>query len=326
MAFLSQSLGSLDPSIGQFTPQLPGPTDLQSASLSGLERLAAGETGVFQDPATLAGLNAITEILGSGPADYMDYFETGIADPAQRDLERALSEVDARAVGSGNLFSSDRVNQQRDISDDFFRDLGEQRSRFGLETLNASTENKLSAMGLLPQMANLEVERGMNLFNIGSQEREMGVQQFEAEQAEFARQEQVKQFIMELIFRAGASPTYGVTGGFPVQGPNDSGGLVGGLFSGISTELLKKDGKSVDSAEVLRRLQSMPVKAWRYLWENGEDGMHIGPYAEDFQRAFGGEDYKIDFLHALGVSMVALQELTSRVEALEEKIGIRVAV
>jgi hypothetical protein len=299
---------------------------LQNASLAGLERLAAGESGVFQDPATLAGLDAITGILNQGPQDFMDYFETGIADPAQRDLERALSEVDARAVGSGNLFSSDRNVQQRNISDDFFRDLGEQRSRYGLESFNMATQNQLGALDRLPALTNMDLERGMGLFDIGSREREMGVEQFEAERQEVERQEQIKQFIMELIFRAGVSPTYGVTGGFPVQGPNDSGGLVGGLFSGISTKLLKKDGKPVDSAEVLRRLQSMPVKAWRYLWENGEDSMHIGPYAEDFQRAFGGEGYKIDFLHALGVSMVALQELTSRVEALEEKIGIRIAV
>jgi hypothetical protein len=295
---------------------------LQSASLSGLERLAAGETGVFQDPATLAGLNSITEILNSGPADYMDYFETGIADPAQRDLERALSEVDARNVGSGTLFGSSRQDQQQDVTEDFFRNMGEQRSRYGLETLNASMENKLAAMGLLPQMANLEVERGMNLFNIGSQEWGQEAQQVEMDQAEFARQEQVKQFIMELIFRTSASPTYGVTGGFPVQGPNDSGGLVGGLFSGISMKAMKMNGRDVDSAEVLERLQTMPIEAWKYVWEHGEEGLHIGPYAEDFAKAFGGSEFTVDFLHMLGVSMVALQEVGSRLERIEFMLGI----
>ena len=63
---------------------------------------------------------------------------------------------------------------------------------------------------------------------------------------------------------------------------------------GISTKLLKKNGQPIDPAEVLSRLKDLPVEAWMYLWENPhEDGLHVGPYAEDFAAAFGGDDYQL---------------------------------
>jgi hypothetical protein len=200
--------------------------------------------------------------------------------------------------------------------------MGEQRSRYGLETLNADIEAKLGALGLLPSITNIDIDRGSRLFDIGERERNIGVSQFEAEQAEANRQEQIKQFILDLIFRGGTAPTFGITGGFPLNPPTD-GGLIGGFASGISTRALKNEGHEVDSEEVLERLKKLPIKAWQYVWEHGAEGFHVGPYAEDFQEAFGGESYKIDFLHALGVSMVALQEVTSRLERIEEKLGIR---
>lgn len=91
---------------------------------------------------------------------------------------------------------------------------------------------------------------------------------------------------------------------------------------GISTRNLKTNERQVDSAEMLRRLQTLPIKAWQYLWEAGEEAFHVGPYAEDFQEAFGGESYQINLLHALGVSMVALQELAGRLDRLENRLMV----
>jgi hypothetical protein len=317
--FLNAGMMGMDPGIGAFTGEMPGATGLQSASLSGLERLAAGDTNVFSDPTTLAGLDAIQGILSGGPQDFMDYFESGVADPAQRDLERAIDEIDASMVGSGNLFGGDRRGAVRDTTEDFFRNMGEQRSRYGLETLNADMEAKLGALGLLPSITNIDIDRGSRLFDIGERERNIGVSQFEADQAEANRQEQVRQFILDLIFRSGTSPTFGITGGFPLQ-PASDGGAIGGFLGGFSSKALKIEGHDVISEEVLERLQSLPIKAWQYIWEHGEDGFHVGPYAEDFQKAFGGDWYKVDFLHMLGVSMVALQEVTSRLEGIEARL------
>jgi len=92
---------------------------------------------------------------------------------------------------------------------------------------------------------------------------------------------------------------------------------------GISTRMLKTSEREVNSAEVLARLQTLPIKAWEYLWDKGEDAFQVGPYAEDFQEAFGGDSYRISFIHALGVSMVALQELAGRMDRLEKDLQDR---
>jgi hypothetical protein len=91
---------------------------------------------------------------------------------------------------------------------------------------------------------------------------------------------------------------------------------------GISTKTLKINGREIDSAEVLRRMQSLPIEAWQYVWEHGEEAFQVGPYAEDFKEAFGGESFQISFLHALGVSMVSVQELAGRLDRLEAFVGV----
>jgi hypothetical protein len=90
----------------------------------------------------------------------------------------------------------------------------------------------------------------------------------------------------------------------------------------ISTKLAKTDGTPVDPPEILRRLQSLPIEAWRYVWEKGDQGLQVGPYAEDFQEAFGGESYQISHIHALGVAMVALKELAGRMDRIEQVLGV----
>ena len=97
--------------------------------------------------------------------------------------------------------------------------------------MGIDTQNKLGAIGALPGFINNDIDRATSLFDIGTQQREIGVSQFEAELAEITRQEQIKQFLLELMFRGGVSPTFGVTGGFPLPTAGDTGGgLVGGLL------------------------------------------------------------------------------------------------
>jgi hypothetical protein len=94
---------------------------------------------------------------------------------------------------------------------------------------------------------------------------------------------------------------------------------------GLSTMHLKRNARDVDPAEVLERLQGLPIEAWQYIWDHpDQDGFRIGPYAEHFADAFGGNGYTIDYLSALGVSMVALKEVARRIERIEEVIGLKV--
>ena len=115
-----------------------------------------------------------------------------------------------------------------------------------------------------------------------------------------------------------ASTGPGVLGASRTQLGQDSKASSGG----ISTKTLKINGQEINSAEVLRRMQALPIEGWQYVWEHGEAAFQVGPYAEDFQEAFGGESFQISFLHALGVSMVALQELAGRMDRLEAALGV----
>lgn len=237
LAFLSLTLSGVDPGIGGFTAELPGPSGLQAASLAGLERIGAGESGVFQATENDAALQALQAIIDRGPEQFTDFFEQGIADPAQRDLERALAEINASAVGSGNLFGSDRQKASRDITADFFRNLGEERARFGLQTLGRDTQDELAAIGLMPGFIGADAEQnleiGQRLFDIGARERAQGIEQITLEREEFVRQENMLLAFLELLLRGGTSPTFGIAGGFDLGPPSPaSGGFLEGLGLG----------------------------------------------------------------------------------------------
>ena len=97
------------------------------------------------------------------------------------------------------------------------------------------------------------------------------------------------------------------------------GGLMGGvgtMVGGIwSSKKLKEDKKPVAGA--LEAVREMPVQSWKYKDGVADGGHHIGPYAEDFQKATGkGDGHSIPIVDAIGVTMKAVQELDQKVEKL----------
>lgn len=105
----------------------------------------------------------------------------------------------------------------------------------------------------------------------------------------------------------------------------DSGALAGlgqiaGMAAGyFSSEDYKKDKAPVKRGAALQAINQMPVESWRYK-EGVQDGgarRHIGPYAEDFQRATGvGNGRMIPAQDAIGLTMKAVQELDDKVESM----------
>lgn len=99
----------------------------------------------------------------------------------------------------------------------------------------------------------------------------------------------------------------------------------GGLFSGLgsvagmglmafmSSKELKEGKEPVEGA--LAAIESMPVESWKYKDGVADGGRHIGPYAEDFQRATGkGDGKSIPVVDAMGITMKAVQELSTKVD------------
>jgi len=78
----------------------------------------------------------------------------------------------------------------------------------------------------------------------------------------------------------------------------------------VSDRDAKADLEGVDEREVLERLVTLPILAWRYKGDqNGT--RHIGPMAQDFHAAFqvGEDDKHIGTVDADGVALAAIQGL-----------------
>lgn len=96
------------------------------------------------------------------------------------------------------------------------------------------------------------------------------------------------------------------------------GMIAGAAFGFLSSKKLKTD-KAKPSLSALDAVRKMPVEEWRYKpgVEDGGAQKHIGPYAEDFQRATGkGDGLSIPAQDAIGVTMGAVQELAEKVDRL----------
>lgn len=90
-------------------------------------------------------------------------------------------------------------------------------------------------------------------------------------------------------------------------------GAMAGLFLPSSKEI-KTDKAPVKSLDAVKK---MPVEAWTYKPGEGDEGRHIGPYAEDFKKATGiGDGKSIDVISAIGLSLGAIRDLDAKVDKL----------
>lgn len=93
---------------------------------------------------------------------------------------------------------------------------------------------------------------------------------------------------------------------------NNAGKLVSaaGSIIGISSRELKNILEDVLPETALDGVVKTPVSKWVYKGENVE---HIGPMAEDFQKAFGvGDGKTIHLLDAIGVLFASVQALAAK--------------
>jgi trimeric autotransporter adhesin len=93
-----------------------------------------------------------------------------------------------------------------------------------------------------------------------------------------------------------------------------------------SSKSLKDSFVDVDGEDVLERMRTVPVNTWEYREELGRP-RHMGPFSEDFSRAFGlGNDtLAIGHLDIDGVNFAGIKGLDSRTTALRETDEIHTA-
>ena len=95
-------------------------------------------------------------------------------------------------------------------------------------------------------------------------------------------------------------------------------GSIAGLAFASSKEI-KHDKQGFDALGAVRE---MPVEKWSYNPGEGDEGEHVGPYAEDFNKATGiGDGKSIDVISAVGITMGAVRQLDKKITAMMKKMG-----
>ncbi len=94
----------------------------------------------------------------------------------------------------------------------------------------------------------------------------------------------------------------------------------GGVWTNASDVNLKENFQPVDGEQILDKVESLPISEWNYKAESDEV-KHIGPTAQDFQKAFGvGENDKtISTIDPAGIALAAIKELTKQNKELKSE-------
>src|ERR1019366_1388278 len=104
-------------------------------------------------------------------------------------------------------------------------------------------------------------------------------------------------------------------------GTNGNTLIISAVAGGPSDRNLKTDFATINPAEVLSRLATLPMQSWRYTNELAQV-RHIGPMAQDFMQTFrlGSDDKIIGYLDENGVALAAIQGLNQKLNAKDAEI------
>ena len=88
------------------------------------------------------------------------------------------------------------------------------------------------------------------------------------------------------------------------------------VASFFSSRTFKHDFKGIDNHEILNSMMEISVEKWKY---KGDDEVHIGCYAEDFNERFGNKNDKtISVVDIIGVLMASVQAQQEQIEELKQ--------
>lgn len=92
-----------------------------------------------------------------------------------------------------------------------------------------------------------------------------------------------------------------------------------------SSKKIKEAKKPVDDDDTLKKVKDLPVDSWKYKDGEGDEGEHVGAYAEDVQKSFGNKaapgGKAIDIISMHGITLSAVKGLSKQVDKLEKKVA-----
>ncbi len=106
----------------------------------------------------------------------------------------------------------------------------------------------------------------------------------------------------------------------PIEHSSGAHLTAGGVWTNASDANLKENFRPVDGAELLEKIEELPVSEWNYKVES-DAITHIGPTAQDFQKVFGvGEnDKSISTIDPSGIALAAIKELSKQNRELKDQ-------
>ncbi len=96
-----------------------------------------------------------------------------------------------------------------------------------------------------------------------------------------------------------------------------------GVWTSVSDKNKKENFVPLNSQEVLEKIGQLPIMEWNFKSENA-GVRHIGPFAQDFYRAFhlnGTNDKMISTIDPSGVALVGIQGLLERSKEQQKQIN-----
>ena len=254
-----------------------------AAAQTGAQNRQMAAEGVDPNSGRWAGINRAT---GLGTA----VSEAGAENTARTNTINEGANLESNAVGLGN------------------QNLGAAATDAGLATGAGTTAANTT------NAANSQYIAGTGIMNTG----EAGAEQGTANagnmlQNEYNSELQSSEFSNQLQEQEQSSLMGGI------------GSLAGTL--GAAYMLSSKEFKTNKSASKgnLDAVRSMPVEKWNYKPGIGDGGAakHVGPYAEDFNKATGlGDGKTIPMQDAIGVSMGAINELADKLDKVHRAVGL----
>jgi hypothetical protein len=93
-----------------------------------------------------------------------------------------------------------------------------------------------------------------------------------------------------------------------------------GAWSNLSDRTKKENFRTLNTREILDKVDKLPVQQWNYKAQNASV-KHVGPMAQDFYALFGlgDNDTTISTIDPSGIALAAIQELSKRVRELESQ-------
>lgn len=303
-------------------------TPQQQQAISQFGGLASQGQGLAQRGFdVLSGLGTADQRLSA----YYNPYEQQVLDRSMNDLERqrqmALQQTAGQSLANRAFGGSRQAVRESLTNEAFAKQAADTAANLryqGFNTaLGAAQADLAQQQGLAQALGQAGYGAMQAGLDVGSLQQQQNQALIDAEREKFTEERNYPLEQLAIKQSALGQTPYNVNPYIPKPDKFSQIMQLGGLALGgaalLSDENAKKGIKSIKGTNILNKLENMPVKEWEYKESTGmEGGKHIGPMAQDFAAAFGGDGKSIDIATALGTNLVGIQQLAKRVKKLEQ--------